>query len=95
MREPGLLSVVAIIAASACQQHATFLAIDDLPVVERPLRSSSAPNRVVGVIRSGDLIQNAPVIKGMDYRYYEVRLGDGGVGYVRPSSGRKQIYLEE
>lgn len=96
MKRAPLSAVVGILALAglACQEHVTFLAMEDLPAMESPERLSAAPNRVVGTIRKGELIRDAPVIRGTDYRYFEVVLPDGGHAYVRPSR-QMQIYSEK
>lgn len=82
------------VALVGCSEYATFLAVEDLPVVAAPLRSRTAPNRVVGRIAAGELTTRAKVIRGTDYRYFEVRLSDGGVGYVRGGGPQMHIYEE-
>ncbi|HEY0882656.1 MAG TPA: hypothetical protein VGD87_14035 [Archangium sp.] len=90
-----IIALTFSVCLPACQEHATFLAVTDLPMVEAPIRSHSAPNPVVGTLRSGALIMDAPVISGIDYRYFQVPIQDGGVGFIRAGGPRMQIYRED
>jgi hypothetical protein len=95
LRATRLFALSCAVLLAGCRERATFLAVTDLPIVEAPLRSYSMPNAVVGTVMSGTLIMDAPVIGGADYRYFEVPLQDGGVGFIRAGGPRMQIYRED
>jgi hypothetical protein len=78
----------------ACESRATFLAVSDVPVFKAAIRSRTAPNPVVATITAGTLVSQSRVIRGADYRYFEVALPDGGLGYVRGGGAQMHIYEE-
>jgi hypothetical protein len=78
----------------SCRDHATFMAAESVPILEKPNRSHSTPNPVVGTLEAGVVIVDAVVVGGVDFRYFRVELPDSGVGYVRNDRVKLHVYAE-